>query len=121
MLWSAHGKLKAAARALYSKKASDSELAAWGLKPEDYAAESPIDGIEIWKANWQAFCVFRDLETQWRIGMAGPSGLDYSAIEPTLRLTGVDTEVWPDVFQCIRVLEREAIDVMVAQSETDSG
>jgi hypothetical protein len=112
------GKLKAAARALYAKDASDSELAAWGLTPEDYAAESPIDGVGIWKANWQAVAVFRDLETQWRVGMAGPTGLDYGAIEPALRLTEVSTETWPDLFRCIRVLEREALDVMAKQNNS---
>jgi len=120
VLRSPRGKLKAAARALYTQKASDSELAAWGLEPEDFAAESPVDGVEVWKPNWAAVAVFRDLETQWRIGMAGPSGLDYAAIEPTLRLNSIKRADWPDLFRCIRILEREALDVMYAQSQSDS-
>lgn len=32
----------------------------------------------LWPENWPVWRLWRDLETQWRAGMAGATGLDYS-------------------------------------------
>lgn len=51
------------------------------------------------------------LQTQWRVGMAGATGLDYTAIEPTLRLLGEPAAAWPDIFEGVQVMERETLRV----------
>lgn len=81
-----------------------------GLRLEDLAG--PGDGIGIWEDNWLAVMAFVNLGTQWRMGSAGPIGLDYSAIEPTLRLIGTPQREWPEIFHCLRVLERAALEEM---------
>ena len=58
--------------------------------------------------------LFFSLATQWRwvgAGMAGAfrAGLEYSAIESTARLSGLD--MTPALFDDIRTLEREALTV----------
>lgn len=54
--------------------------------------------------------MFVTLGTQWRHApMGGALGLDYSAVEPTLRLLGVPRKAWGDVFADLRVLERAAV------------
>jgi len=58
--------------------------------------------------------VFMSIATQWRwtgAGMAGAfrTGLDYSSIAPAAEALKVD--LTPAVFNDIRVLEREALDV----------
>lgn len=36
--------------------------------------------FEVWPENWPAFCLFMDMQTQWRMGMDMPTGLDYTAL-----------------------------------------
>jgi uncharacterized protein DUF1799 len=47
--------------------------------------------LKVWDMNWPAVRAFLALSTQWRrAGMRGtPVGLDYAAIEPTLKLAGM--------------------------------
>ena len=57
--------------------------------------------------------VFIVLSTQWRMApMGGVVGLDYSAISPTLRLSGVPRGQWRDVFTDLRVMEAAALETM---------
>lgn len=52
------------------------------------------------------------MQTQWRAGAQGVVGLDYSAIEPVLRLQQIDTARWPALFDDLRVMERAALKVI---------
>ena len=40
----------------------------------------------MWEENWPAVEIFLRVQTQWRVGMNGPVGLDYGAVEWVLRL-----------------------------------
>jgi hypothetical protein len=40
--------------------------------------------------NWPAVEVFLRVQTQWRVGMNGPIGLDYGAVQWVLRLYEVN-------------------------------
>jgi hypothetical protein len=56
--------------------------------------------------------------TQWRTGMAGPTGLDYQAIESTLRMTRVPRSEWPHVFDDLRTMEDAALEqIRLTQKE----
>jgi hypothetical protein len=64
----------------------------------------------IWPEHVQAVEVFAALLTQWRMGpMGGVVGLDYSAIPPTLELMGVETTGRRELFEQLRIMEREAV------------
>lgn len=67
---------------------------------------------EIWPDNWESVTVFADLATQWRVGFAGPTGLDYGVIPGVLRLRRVPRAQWAQVFDDVRVMELEALAVM---------
>lgn len=69
--------------------------------------------ILVWPANAQAVSVFCDMDTQWRIGMAGRTGLDYSALPVVMRLCGVPAAERASVFSDIRVMETEALNTMI--------
>jgi hypothetical protein len=73
--------------------------------------------IEIWPENWDAAVAFMSLSTQWRVSMGGVTGIDYCAIEPVLRLRGIAADRWPQVFEGLRVMEIEALDVMREAAE----
>ena len=47
---------------------------------------------EIWEDNWAAVDMFLRLQTQWRVGMGGPLGLDYGAAEWLFRLCEVEDQ-----------------------------
>ena len=56
--------------------------------------------------------VFIAMSTQWRVGMAGATGLDYGALPVVMRLAGVPVAERAGVFESIRILEDVALEVM---------
>lgn len=79
-----------------------------GLTLEDLAA----DPVEIWPENVQAYELFCAMDTQWRIGMAGPTGLDYAALPMALRMIGAARADWQQLMADIRVMESAALQAM---------
>lgn len=75
----------------------------------------------VWPENMPAVSAFSGLLTQWRIGMAGATGLDYSAIPFVLEMGGVARIDWPQVFDDIRVMEVEALNCMREQRKERNG
>lgn len=50
--------------------------------------------------------------TQWRVGMAGATGLDYGSLPVVFRMVQVPRCDWQDVFEGIRAMESAALDEM---------
>ena len=75
-------------------------------------ADYPDTAVEVWPENIAALNVFIAMNTQWRNGFSGPTGLDYNALPSVLRLTGIPRKEWADAFECVRVMEAEALRVM---------
>ncbi len=89
-------------------------MRAFGVREEQIAPwlgeqEQEAVAFEVWPENWPALELFLALQTQWRhAGMAGlPTGLDYAAIEPALRLMGMAPS--PQLFADLRVMEDAAL------------
>lgn len=70
------------------------------------------DIVEVWPDNWGASLLFVDLMTQWRMGMAGAIGLDYTAIPVVMDLRDVPAEERNSLFDDIRVMESAALEAM---------
>lgn len=70
------------------------------------------DAVDIWPDNLAAVNVFIAMSTQWRTGAMGATGLDYSVLPSVMRLTGVPRALWTDTFECLRVMEGEALRTM---------
>jgi len=68
------------------------------------------DGI--FPDNFLAVSIFCDMLTQWRVGMNGPTGLDYSALPAVLSIRRVKMADREDVFDCIKIMERAALGEM---------
>ena len=66
----------------------------------------------MWPDNHAAFILFNNLSTQWRIGMGGPTGLDYAAVYPLLDRIAKDPAEWQDLFEDIQVMEGAALKQM---------
>lgn len=54
--------------------------------------------------------LFIDLMTQWRMGMAGPVGLDYTAIPAVMDLRDIPREERSELFDDLRVMESAALE-----------
>lgn len=75
------------------------------------------DEVEVWPENWPAWSLFRRLDTQWRVGMHGPTGLDYNvvlALIDRLKLEPVEAD---DLLEEVRHLERSALKVIRETAE----
>ncbi|NMF98385.1 DUF1799 domain-containing protein [Aromatoleum toluolicum] len=83
-------------------------MRAAGLRPEDYEG----DDVEVWPENWPAVEVFVRMNTQWAVGMSGPTGLNYLVLFDLLDRAGHVGPEWDRMFDDVRVLEREALSVM---------
>ncbi|CAB3889692.1 hypothetical protein LMG6103_05858 [Achromobacter piechaudii] len=58
------------------------------------------------------FEVFCAMDTQWRVGAGGATGLDYGALPTVLRFLGVKRPEWSEVWDSVRVMERAALEEM---------
>jgi hypothetical protein len=64
----------------------DDALAAFGLVLDD----DPDDPrFHLWGENREALHTWLGVQTQWRVGMGGPTGLDYAGVEAYLRMRAV--------------------------------
>lgn len=76
-----------------------------GLTLKDFEAGL----FEVWQENWQAVVFFSRLSTQWRSGMAGPTGLDYTAVLALLRTLRLPRAEADALFDDVQVMEGEAL------------
>jgi hypothetical protein len=87
-------------------------LEAAGFSPEDYSDE---DCVFVWPENAKAFNLFAILQTQWRVGAAGPTGLDYCAMHDELNDLGVTGQERQWLKEDIRLMEAAALRMMRAR------
>lgn len=97
---------------MYSSGPSDDELEALGFTRDDVDDSEQ----EVFPENWLPFTIFIDLVRQWRVGMGGPTGLDYSALPFVFDLHEVKKKKRREVFEALRVMEDEALRVMAESS-----
>ena len=87
----------------------------FGLKLE----EIPVEEVLIWDINWDTFNLFYSMTTQWRVGMGGAVGLDYSVIPTVGKLLGFKTKKINEMFPDLRVMENEAL-VTMGENQKDA-
>lgn len=76
----------------------------------------PSDELVIWPENVESVNFFIDYcRTQWRVGMGGPTGLDYTAVLATLRDLGLPRDRRKEVFEDVRTLELGALAALSAK------
>lgn len=96
---------------MYARAPTEHELAAAGLTAEDFEGEA----AEVWPENQQAYFLFADLRTQWRVGMGGPTGLDYMVLYAKLDRMRLSDEEADDLEGDIRTMEYAALEQMAAK------
>tara|TARA_R100000030_G_scaffold24843_1_gene18015 strand:- start:363 stop:572 length:210 start_codon:yes stop_codon:yes gene_type:complete len=61
----------------------------------------------VWEENWETVQMFLRIQTQWRVSMSGPVGLDYAPLEWLCRIYGVEDPAL--VFTGLQVMEYTAL------------
>lgn len=73
--------------------------------------------VELWAVNAEAFAVFNSMSTQWRAGMSGATGLDYTSLPVVMDLEGIGADDRKQVFRDVRTMEQEALKTMADNQE----
>ena len=68
--------------------------------------------VEVWLENESTLDVFLNMQTQWRVGMAGATGLDYGPLPFVMRTQGIKRSDWATILDGIRVMEIAALEEM---------
>jgi hypothetical protein len=68
--------------------------------------------VGVWPDNAPTIAVFIAMSTQWRVGMAGATGLDYNALPVVMRMHGIPAADRSVVFEGIREMEDAALGKM---------
>ena len=83
-------------------------MAAAGFAPEDY----DCDVIDVWPENWDTVQFFLRLPTQWRYGMSGRTGLDYTAVMSLLATMRLPLDKEAEILESVQVMEMAALEAM---------
>lgn len=95
------------AQALYGAASPPDQLALFGLATTDLD-----DTVEVLPDVWPAFELLTAMATQWRVGVAGPTGLDYGVLPQVGSVIGMKKKQIRKVFPDLLVMEAEALLVM---------
>lgn len=76
------------------------------------AAIQAAQEFQIWPENMPAISLFTTLSTQWRTGMNGPTGLDYTVLFARMDRMKLPDQEYEWLFDDIRVIEPAALTAM---------
>lgn len=68
------------------------------------------DVFELWPENADPINLFIRLQTQWRYGPVGATGLDYNGVHSALRFLKIRPTT--ELFDQIQLMERAALDAL---------
>lgn len=82
-------------------------MATYGLTESDYGDEMKPKDVElyVWDENQLAYEVFAFMDTQWRVGMNGPEGLDYNVLYQKLDRMHLNPEPYEQLVEDVRTME----------------
>lgn len=89
-------------------------MAEFGLVEDDLEQG---ESLRVWPENIAVTRVFLAMQTQWRTGMSGPTGLDYGALPEVWRRLKVLPAERDETFADLRVIEIAALNAMHAEKD----
>lgn len=95
----------------------------WGFEVAMPDAPPPDDGevCHLWPENLLPWECWHSVQTQWRIGMGGATGLDYTAVLAYLKDgKGLRGKKRREVFGLLQLCERETLRVWAEKRERDT-
>lgn len=91
---------------------TEAEAAMFGLTVEEATRV-----VFYWPDNARSIDLFSQMFTQWRMGNAGPIGLDYSAVVALMEINRIDPDERTLMMSDIRVMEDEALKIIRKRSK----
>lgn len=73
---------------------------------------APAHEYEVWPENMPSIRLFSSLQTQWRVGMNGPTGIDYNVLFTRMSQMKLSEQDHEWMFDDIRTIESEALSIM---------
>lgn len=67
---------------------------------------------KVWLIHQPVLNVFNSLATQWRLGIKGPSGIDYSVLPVVMDLHNINQQDRTQLFADLQVMESAALEQM---------
>lgn len=67
--------------------------------------------FDLWAENWPAIDLYLRIQTQWRVGMNGRTGLDYNVLFHEMDRRDLSRDDYDDLLDSIRVIERTVLDL----------
>lgn len=127
-VWSAFKKLAALARALALQTTTPTEpthadkanpFIAAILAAQGDAEPEPDELAYLWPDNVAAWDVWCDVQTQWRHGMSGATGLDYAGVRAHLDELGLTGDERKEVYEGIRAAERATLEARAEREASE--
>lgn len=88
----------------------DAALAAFGLRLDDDDAHTRDRTFHLWPEHRRVLDLWFRVQTQWRVGMAGPTGLDYQGVEAAIRMSRLaGPRRVPVLLADLQIMERAAL------------
>lgn len=100
---------------MYARDADKHQAGLFGL----HLDEIPAEEVLVWDINWNAFRLFYEMGTQWRVGMGGATGLDYNVIPVVGKMLGFKNKEINNMFPDIKVMENEAL-ITMGENQKDA-
>ncbi|MCX8018550.1 MAG: DUF1799 domain-containing protein [Rhodocyclaceae bacterium] len=73
----------------------------------------------LWPDNVLTWQCWQGVQTQWRVGMVGATGLDYAGVLAYLQVQGLSPDQRRDVFAGIQACESAMLEVLAEQRERE--
>jgi hypothetical protein len=102
---------------MYERLPDSDKPDAFGLTRADFERVA----VEVWPEHWRAYELFCDVQTQWRTGAGGPTGLDYNVLYRRLDRVqaryGLSDDERDGLEDDVRAMEYEALAAMHEKNE----
>jgi hypothetical protein len=108
------------ARQIAEHTASDAQPPPLTADAADQQPERAVTEAYLWPENESTWRAWQELQTQWRVGMGGATGLDYTAVRAYLDEAGLQGPARADVWTGVRAAERETLAVWAEQRKRDA-
>lgn len=72
---------------------------------DDFWQNQQQNEFELWDENQAAFHLFQQCQTQWNVGMAGITGMNYTAVQSVMFMTAIPRKKQPTLFEEFRFIE----------------
>lgn len=107
-----------AALGLRAAEAGEGAKGAKGGEGQAAAAEPPADPeVYLWPCNEPVWQLWQRVQTQWHVGLGGPTGLRYEGVGVVMDFCGLPRKERAWAFECLQAMEHAALKVFESQHE----